>query len=49
LIGSMPASGKLLQSLLLNWPVFWLDGKLSIVSAAQYCRAVQPKPSNCGT
>jgi hypothetical protein len=31
------------------WHVFWSAGKLSIASAAHYCRAVQPKPSNWGT
>ena len=32
-----------------SMPVFWSSVRLSMVIAAQYWRAVHPKPSNCGT
>ena len=37
------------QAVVFSTPVFWLIVRLSIVIAAQYWCAVQPKPSNCGT
>jgi ABC-type antimicrobial peptide transport system permease subunit len=40
---------KLLQALVFSLPVFWFSVRLSMVMAAQYWVAVQPKPSNCGT
>src|SRR3954449_5544157 len=49
LIGSGPPRTKSSQAALFSVFVFWSCVRLSIVIAAQYCVAVQPKPSNCGT
>src|SRR5215469_216258 len=49
LMGSWPPMMKLSHALVLNVPEFWSRVRLSMVIAAQYTVAAQPKPSNCGT
>jgi len=49
LTGSGPPSWNWLQAAVFSTPLFWFSVRLSMVSTAQYTRAAQPNPVNCGT